>query len=128
LEFRRVLFRSPNVQASDIYGIRGLWSASSVAEIRDSGRYPPWPKVADAVIEAKSHSCKRSTAPAPSGCGEASLWSCRDWPGCPCGFSWIGIRPDRTQRKEDSMPYYMYVALQEDDKIAVFTIDPHTGT
>ncbi len=26
------------------------------------------------------------------------------------------------------MPYYMYVALQEDDKIAVFTIDPQTGT
>src|SRR2546429_3903907 len=26
------------------------------------------------------------------------------------------------------MPYYMYVALQEDDKIAVLTIDPHTGT
>src|SRR5262249_61397933 len=25
------------------------------------------------------------------------------------------------------MPYYMYVALQEDDKIAVLTIDPHTG-
>ena len=25
------------------------------------------------------------------------------------------------------MPYYMYVALQEDDKIAVFTIDPQTG-
>src|SRR5207249_2363672 len=26
------------------------------------------------------------------------------------------------------MPYYMYVALQEDDKIAVLTIDPETGT
>ena len=26
------------------------------------------------------------------------------------------------------MPYYMYVALQEDDKISVLTIDPHTGT
>ena len=26
------------------------------------------------------------------------------------------------------MPYYMYVALQEDNKIAVLTIDPHTGT
>ena len=25
------------------------------------------------------------------------------------------------------MPYYMYVALQEDDKISVFTIDPQTG-
>ena len=25
------------------------------------------------------------------------------------------------------MPYYMYVALQEDNKIAVFTIDPQTG-
>ena len=25
------------------------------------------------------------------------------------------------------MPYYMYVALQEDDTIAVLTIDPHTG-
>ena len=26
------------------------------------------------------------------------------------------------------MPYYMYVALQEDNKIAVLTIDAHTGT
>jgi len=26
------------------------------------------------------------------------------------------------------MPYYMYVALQADEKIAVLTIDPHTGT
>ena len=26
------------------------------------------------------------------------------------------------------MPYYMYVALQADDKISVLTIDPHTGT
>jgi 6-phosphogluconolactonase (cycloisomerase 2 family) len=26
------------------------------------------------------------------------------------------------------MPYYMYVALQEDNTIAVLTIDPHTGT
>ena len=26
------------------------------------------------------------------------------------------------------MPYYMYVALQEDDKISVLTIDPETGT
>ena len=26
------------------------------------------------------------------------------------------------------MPYYMYVALQADDKIAVLTIDPETGT
>ena len=26
------------------------------------------------------------------------------------------------------MPYYMYVALQADDKIAVLTIDPQTGT
>src|SRR3989475_9710414 len=25
------------------------------------------------------------------------------------------------------MPYYMYVALQEDDTIAVLTIDPHSG-
>lgn len=25
------------------------------------------------------------------------------------------------------MPYYMYVALQEDDKISVLTIDPQTG-
>ena len=25
------------------------------------------------------------------------------------------------------MPYYMYVALQGDDKISVFTIDPQTG-
>ena len=25
------------------------------------------------------------------------------------------------------MPYYMYVALQEDDKISVFTIDAQTG-
>src|SRR5438094_8887057 len=40
----------------------------------------------------------------------------------------MGRRPDRTQRKEDAMPYYMYVALQEDNKIAVLTIDPETGT
>src|SRR5262249_58421733 len=33
-----------------------------------------------------------------------------------------------TQRKEAEMPYYMYVALKEDNKIAVLTIDPHTGT
>ena len=26
------------------------------------------------------------------------------------------------------MPYYMYVALQEDNKSAVLTIDPHSGT
>jgi 6-phosphogluconolactonase len=25
------------------------------------------------------------------------------------------------------MPYYMYVSLQDDDKILVFTIDPETG-
>ena len=25
------------------------------------------------------------------------------------------------------MPHYMYVALQEDDKISVHTIDPQTG-
>ena len=25
------------------------------------------------------------------------------------------------------MPYFMYVALQEDDKVSVFTIDPQTG-
>jgi 6-phosphogluconolactonase len=40
----------------------------------------------------------------------------------------MGRRLDHTQRKEDAMPYYMYVALQEDNKIAVLTIDPHTGT
>src|SRR6266849_6406830 len=40
----------------------------------------------------------------------------------------MGRRPDRTQRQEDSMPYYMYVALQADEKIAVLTIDPQTGT
>src|SRR5262249_57683131 len=39
----------------------------------------------------------------------------------------MGKRLDHTQRKKDAMPYYMYVALQEDDKIAVLTIDPHTG-
>ena len=26
------------------------------------------------------------------------------------------------------MPYYMYVSLQDDDKIAVFTMDAGTGT
>ena len=26
------------------------------------------------------------------------------------------------------MPYYMYVAVQEDNKISVFTVDPETGT
>src|SRR6266568_9657685 len=26
------------------------------------------------------------------------------------------------------MPYYMYVSLQDDDKIAVFTMDAETGT
>ena len=25
------------------------------------------------------------------------------------------------------MPYYMYVAVQEDNKISVFTVDPETG-
>ena len=25
------------------------------------------------------------------------------------------------------MPYYMYVAVQEDNKISVFTVDPDTG-
>src|SRR4051794_5966656 len=28
----------------------------------------------------------------------------------------------------NTIGYYMYVALQEDNKIAVLTIDPHTGT
>src|SRR5262249_4765412 len=51
----------------------------------------------------------------------------RDGPGRPWGFSWMGRRPDSTQRKEDAMPYYMYVALQEDNKIAVLTIDAHPG-
>src|SRR5262249_30713876 len=51
-----------------------------------------------------------------------------DGPNCPWGFSWMGRRPDSSQRKEDAMPYYMYVALQEDNKIAVLTIDAHTGT
>src|SRR6266446_6498294 len=44
------------------------------------------------------------------------------------GVAWSGIRPDRTQRKEDAMPYYMYVALQEDNKLSVLFIDPPTGT
>ena len=45
------------------------------------------------------------------------------WVCCSC----LGIRPERTERKEETMPYYMYVALQEDDKISVLTIDPETG-
>ena len=35
--------------------------------------------------------------------------------------------PERTQREEDTMPYLMYVALQEDDKISVLAIDHQTG-
>ena len=38
--------------------------------------------------------------------------------GCGMGFAKL---------KEETMPYYMYVALQGDDKISVFTIDPQTG-
>src|SRR5215467_14108430 len=33
-----------------------------------------------------------------------SRWSCKDEPGGPWGFSWMGRRPDSTQRKEDPMP------------------------
>jgi hypothetical protein len=48
------------------------------------------------LASPKNPSCHRATAPAPSGCGEASMGYGRNGPGCPWGFSWIGRRPDRT--------------------------------
>ena len=34
---------------------------------------------------------------------------------------------NRKIRKEETMAYYMHVALQGDDKISVHSIDPETG-
>ena len=61
----------------------------------------------------------RVNAPKAGLCSYVTRWDC-------FGKHFI-LASSIAQRKEETMPYYMYVALQEDDKIAVFTIDPQTG-